>query len=202
MRLYLIRHAQPDYPGGKRMCLGQKTDLPLSAAGFEQARQLSALLRTLPLHAVYTSPMLRAQQTAGYIAGDSLPLLSLPDLIELHGGEWDGLTFDEIHVRYPDYFRGVRPSCPPGGESDEQGLTRALSALQTICALNQDCAAVAHGAIIRALLCHLLHQPMSEKKNIPQDCAAVNILDFDEGVWTVRAINLSLEELRRHIHGA
>ena len=48
--IYLIRHAHPDYPGGVKMCLGRKNDLPLSPVGFEQAESLrrffSAIFRT------------------------------------------------------------------------------------------------------------------------------------------------------------
>ena len=62
--IYLIRHAHPDYPGGVKMCLGRKNDLPLSPRGFEQAQALSRYFRDIPLEAVYASPLLRAQQTA------------------------------------------------------------------------------------------------------------------------------------------
>ena len=60
-QIYLIRHALPDYPGGAKMCLGQKNDLPLSEKGLEQARRLGEFFSALPLEAVYTSPLLRAR---------------------------------------------------------------------------------------------------------------------------------------------
>ena len=85
--LDLIRHAQPDYLGGKTMCLGRTNDLPLSEFGRAQARQLAAFFRDLPLEAVYTSPLLRARQTAALIAADVRPLYVLDSLIELDGGE-------------------------------------------------------------------------------------------------------------------
>ena len=94
-QIYLVRHALPDYPGGAKMCLGQKNDLPLSTQGHAQAQQLGRFFSLLPLEAVYTSPLLRARQTAAQIAG-SRPLHVLQDLIELCGGAWDGLPFAEI----------------------------------------------------------------------------------------------------------
>ena len=189
---YLIRHAQPVYPGGKMMCLGQKNDVPLSPLGFRQAKALSRHFQNLPIEAVYTSPLLRARQTAQAVVGKAHPVHVLPDLIELDGGEWDGLTFDELHERYPEYFgKGRQASCPPGGETDEQGLARAYAALAHIVTHTQHSAAiVAHSGINRILLCDLLRQPMHEKKRVAQDCGCINILEYRDGKWLVREINL------------
>lgn len=195
--IYLIRHAQPDYPGGKMMCLGQKKDLPLSPFGFDQAKRLGRHFESLPIEAVYTSPLLRARQTAQAVAGNRCPIHILNDLIELHGGEWDGLTFDQLHERYPQYFgKGRQVSCPPGGEIDEQGLARAYAALAYVDAHTQRCAAlVAHSGMNRILLCDLLGRPLDEKKKVPQDCGAFNVLECRDGVWSVKAINLSPQDL-------
>ena len=189
--IYLIRHAQPDYPGGKMMCLGQTNDLPLSPLGFEQAAQLGRFFESIELEAVYTSPLLRARQTAQAVAGDLRPLHVLPELIEMHGGEWDGLTFDQLHERYPEYFgRGARVSCPPGGESDEDGLARIHAALAHVAAKTERCAAlVAHSGVNRILLCDLLGRPLSEKKLVPQDCSCFNVLAYENGSWSVKEIN-------------
>lgn len=189
--IYLIRHAQPDYPGGKMMCLGQKSDLPLSAAGFSQAEALARYFDALPIEAVYTSPLLRARQTAEALAG-ARPVFVLHDLIEMHGGEWDGLTFDELRARYPLHFgKGRQLSCPPGGESDESGLGRIRAALAHIARQTERCAAVvAHSGLNRLLLCELTGQPFHEKKRVPQDCACVNVLRLSGGAWSAEAINL------------
>lgn len=188
-QIYLIRHALPDYPDGARMCLGQKNDLPLSEAGLEQARELGKRFSRIPLEAVYTSPLLRARQTAAAVAGGR-PLHVLDDLIELYGGAWDGLPFDVIHTRYPEYFvRGAAISCPPGGESDAHGLARARAALAQVDARTQTCAAiVAHSGINRLLLCDLLGRPMREKRQLPHGYAAVSLLEKRGGVWRVSEI--------------
>ena len=184
--IYLIRHAYPDYPGGVQMCLGQKYDLPLSALGFEQADALARRFEHIPLEAVYTSPLLRARQTAKAIAG-SRPVHVLEDLIELNGGEWDGLTHEQLRARYPAHFGPhAKGGCPPGGESDEAGLARMLSALTYIEARTQAHAAiVAHSGVNRLLLCHLSGLPLTEKKKMGQDLAAVSVITCANGVWRV-----------------
>lgn len=148
-RVYLIRHGLPDFPGGKRMCLGA-TDIPLGEAGLQQAREMAAKLP--PVTAVFSSPLTRAVQTAQAIGAPTI----LNDLRELHAGEWDGLTFDEIRVRYPDLYeaRGQDPTIPlPGAEDDATGLARFRSAMETAAELAPgDFAVVAHGGIISRFL--------------------------------------------------
>lgn len=52
-KVYLIRHALPDFPGGKSMCIGM-TDIPLGEQGFSQSAKMAAHLP--PVTAVFSSP--------------------------------------------------------------------------------------------------------------------------------------------------
>ena len=179
--IYLVRHALPHFPDGKKRCLGRRLDLPLGSEGLAQALALGESFSALPVEAVYTSPLLRAAQTARAIAGETTPLIVLDSLTELDGGAWDGLTFEEIRARFP------RGSMPPGGETDESGLARALDALETIDRSTQRCAvAVAHGAINQTLLCALAGLPLREKKRFAQDHAGISVLEKRGGVWCIR----------------
>ena len=56
-RMYLIRHALPDFPGGQRRCLGI-TDIPLGTEGMAHAEAMAAALP--PVTAVFSSPLTRA----------------------------------------------------------------------------------------------------------------------------------------------
>ena len=186
--IYLIRHAHPAFPDGiQKMCLGRRHDLPLSSLGLQQAAALAERFASVPLEAVYTSPLKRARQTAQAVAGSSRSIHVLDDLIELDGGEWDGLTFDQLHERYPESFGpNAKGGCPPGGESDEAGLARMKAALNAVAENTQSCAAiVAHSGVNRLLLCELAGLPLSEKKQMGQDYAAVSVLVFKSGAWTV-----------------
>ena len=89
-KVYLIRHALPDFPGGKSMCIGM-TDIPLGEQGFSQSAKMAAHLP--PVTAVFSSPLSRAVQTAQAIG---MPITILGGLREMYAGEWDGLTFEEI----------------------------------------------------------------------------------------------------------
>jgi hypothetical protein len=118
--------------------------------------------------------------------------LCVADLIELDGGAWDGLTFDQLRERYPDSFGPhARGGCSPDGESDADGLVRMCRALDLISENTQSCAAiVAHSGVNRLLLCHLAGLPLTEKKRMGQDYAAVSVLSYEEGVWFIQEHHL------------
>ena len=153
--IYLIRHSLPDFPGGERMCLGT-TDIPLGPEGLRQAEEMAASLP--PVTAVYSSPLTRAVQTARAIGE---PIV-LDGLRELHAGLWDGLTFREIRVRFPELYaaRGADTTIPlPGAEDHAAGLARFLSAMEAAAeAAPGDLAVVAHGGIIGQFLRSLTGQ--------------------------------------------
>jgi len=147
--VYLIRHCLPDFPGGKRMCLG-RTDISLGEEGLAQARELAVKLP--PVAAVFSSPLARAVQTARAIG----TVVTVEDLQELYAGEWDGLTFDEIRETYPDLYaaRGKDRTLPlPGAESNEAGLARFTAALTRIAeSCRADMAVVSHGGVMALFL--------------------------------------------------
>ena len=145
-RVYLIRHGLPAFPGGKGMCIGS-TDIPMGEAGLIQARDMAKKLPAVT--AVFSSPLARAIQTAQAIA---MPITIMDGLREMHAGEWDGLAFDEIRLRYPELYaaRAKDMALPlPGAEDPAQGLARFSEALEAAAQMAPgDFAAVAHGGII------------------------------------------------------
>ena len=113
-KLIFIRHGEPAFPDGQRLCLG-RTDLPLSTLGRLQAAQTAWALRGERLR-VYTGPLRRARETAAYLS--PLPTV-LEGLTEADMGAWDGLPFAQIRARWPEEYncRGAdlsrRPPCSP-----------------------------------------------------------------------------------------
>lgn len=85
--IWLVRHADPyrdlaDFTGDPH-------DPPLSREGREQARRVAARLATVSFSAVWSSPALRAQQTAAAIGEHhDLPVRTQPDLREITTN-WD-----------------------------------------------------------------------------------------------------------------
>jgi broad specificity phosphatase PhoE len=59
---YFVRHAESAWNAENRLC--GRTDVPLSAAGREQAARLAERFAVLRPEAIYTSPLRRAVETA------------------------------------------------------------------------------------------------------------------------------------------
>ena len=149
--IYMIRHGQPDFPGGKKMCLG-KTDLPLSKLGKLQAGLLLPYFKDKQI-TVFSSPLTRARQTAAML---ERPVTVLPGLAELDMGQWDGLTFDEIRVRFPELYaaRATDKTLPfPDAEDKVTGLARFKDAIHhALHSCEGDIALVTHSGVMELLL--------------------------------------------------
>ena len=177
-KVYLIRHGLPDFPDGKGMCIGT-TDIPMGEAGLAQAAQMAEKLPAVT--AVFSSPLTRAVQTAEAIG---LPVTTLPDLREMHAGEWDGLTFEEIRERYPELYaaRAQDLTIPlPGAEDHTEALSRFTTAMVNAASLAPgDFAVVAHGGIIAQFL-----QQISGKWYKPGYAEVLTLL-WKEGTYYIK----------------
>ena len=159
--LYLIRHARSTWNAEGRM-QGQ-ADPPLDETGREQARALADHLQHETFRVIYSSPLIRARQTAEMIsAPHGLPITFDDRLKERHLGEWTGLTGDEVNLRYPERADGNwRVAGPPGGENQDVLTARAAAVFADILAAHPDetLAVVSHGGLLTATMGHLLGVP-------------------------------------------
>ncbi len=148
MLLYLVRHGETDW--NLQHKIQGSTDIPLNDTGREQAAATGDLLTRRSWHAVLSSPLARAFETASIIAttvGLSAPT-TVADLAERNYGEAEGLTDAECDERFPD------DSPVPGRESREQVVARVLPALLAIAESHpeQSVIVVSHGGVIRSVL--------------------------------------------------
>ncbi len=67
MPIYFIRHGESE-ANVKQLFAGQKEDSPLTENGLQQARDAIEDLRTIHIDRIYSSPLLRARQTAREVA--------------------------------------------------------------------------------------------------------------------------------------
>jgi alpha-ribazole phosphatase len=155
--IFLIRHTTPAVAKG--ICYGQ-TDLDITESFVEEAE---AIRRHLPsgITAVYSSPLQRCSRLARHLFPDHTPAL-LPQLMEVHCGEWEMRSWDELPKEEVDPwmadFVQVRI---PGGESYldlHQRVTQCWETIRTTMAGGAggasagDVAIVAHGGVIRSIL--------------------------------------------------
>lgn len=196
-RFILVRHAETEQSARGR-CYG-RLDVRLSLRGLRQAQALADALAGLPLAAVYSSPLIRALDTARPLAaarGVDVSLLEV--LAELDFGEVEGLTYDEIEAERPELFRAWMDDPArvrfPGGESLADLRARVLPALEQIraCHAGEAVAVVAHGGVIRVVLADALGVEDGALFRLDQAEGGVSVVDWLEGVPLLRAANATL----------
>jgi alpha-ribazole phosphatase len=163
-RLLLVRHGETTWNAEGR--LQGQTDVPLSPRGRCQAVALARVLAAETVHALYTSDLQRARDTALILAGSlGLPVHIEPGLREMAFGHWEGLTYDAIEQRdaatLAAWYADPVQVAPPGGESLAQVTRRVKAVLACLASACQEHTAVlvAHGGPLRVLLCLALGLP-------------------------------------------
>jgi probable phosphoglycerate mutase len=86
----LVRHGACDPPAVDGLVDG-RSDPPLNERGRGEAAAVTRRMSGMPVSAVFTTPQRRAAETAAATAAEhGLEATVLPDLIEVHLGEWEG----------------------------------------------------------------------------------------------------------------
>jgi 2,3-bisphosphoglycerate-dependent phosphoglycerate mutase len=102
--LILVRHGQQDIPDRSAAAVRDLIDPPLSTKGFEQARCVGERFATTHIDAVYSSQLLRANDTGKAIAGHhGLDVIVMPELEEIR--LWDAV---ELNQTIPELLGPVR----------------------------------------------------------------------------------------------
>jgi len=163
MKLFLVRHGQTDWNLVRRF--QGWSDIPLNAAGRQQANALAEHLSSQAFDAVYSSQMRRAHETAEIIIARKIGIQTNTRLQEINFGDWEGMTYDEIKEKYPDALKtwenDVVQNAPPGGETVEQLVLRVHSVLNDLHERHQGHTVliVAHGGVLQSLICLALNLP-------------------------------------------
>jgi broad specificity phosphatase PhoE len=150
-RILVVRHGQSTWNADGRW-QGQ-ADPPLSALGIAQAEAAARAVDGVDV--IWASDLERAHHTAKILAAPrGLEVVADARLREREAGEWTGLTRAEIDEQYPGALEERRR--PPGFESDEALVPRAVAALEALAAAlgSGTAIVVTHGGVILAIERH------------------------------------------------
>jgi alpha-ribazole phosphatase len=193
-RLWLLRHPELVESAASR-CYGS-LDLSLSEQGVQHAHAVAAALRSEPLAAIYTSPLQRCRQAADILAaGRACTPQAMQALSELHFGEWEGRTYEEIAALYPDLYRRwmEQPTATtfPGGESFTEMWMRVTDAVAILRARHagQSFAVMTHAGVIRILIAEALAMPPGGIFRIGQHYGAINRICYFGEAPVVEVVN-------------
>ncbi|XXE59500.1 histidine phosphatase family protein [Pseudomonas sp. R1-18] len=139
-----VRHGQTDY-NSSNLWMGS-IDSPLNREGRIQAENVAAELSDISIDKIYSSPLIRAYETAQFIAErqkKSLEIVILPGLKERCFGELEGTVKDEMARRNLARYSGV--------ESEEDFVGRVESSMASI-DKSGVVLIVSHSAVFRCLI--------------------------------------------------
>lgn len=140
-----VRHGQTNCNSGN-LWMGS-IDSPLNKEGRIQAENVATELSDIPIYKIYSSPLIRAYETAHFIAEKqkkSPDIVILPGLRERCFGELEGTVKDEAARRNLAIY--------PGVESEEDFAERIETSMACIDKKNGLVLVVSHSAVYRCLI--------------------------------------------------
>jgi alpha-ribazole phosphatase/probable phosphoglycerate mutase len=194
-RIYLVRHGQ--VKGFEEKRYNGQGDVPLTPEGEAQFGLLRMRLQKKAIRAVYSSDLSRCQEGARLLAR-SFGLEPVPkaELRELHIGEWEGKTWQELQAAYPQEWqarlRDIVHYQVPGGESLLEMAERVRRAIREILAAHpgEEVLVVAHGGVNRVVLLDAIGASLDRLFHIEQAFGCLNIIDyFADGNTVVQLLN-------------
>ena len=155
-KIHLIRHGLPE--GAE---LGQyvgHTDVPLSAEGKKQLKDMKSDFEYPSVSAVITSPLDRCLETARILYPDLSPMI-FDGLIEYDFGEFEGMTADELKgdPAFTEWLAGGAEAAAPFGESNGDFAKRVCRCFSDIVegvmkSGVDSVAVITHGGVIMTIM--------------------------------------------------
>jgi len=184
-RIYFVRHGETSW--NAIMKIQGHSDVFLSDRGREQAEMLAQRLSNEKIHCFYSSDLARACETARIVAQPhEMDVITTPALRELNFGVWEGLTVKEIEETYPGQIKSwwTNPlnTHIPQGETLSEMTERCVNEVKNIIKEhnNETVLVVAHGGVIRSIICSVLGINLNEQWRLHLDNACLSLVDFPQ----------------------
>ncbi len=173
-RLVLARHGETAWSKAGRHT--GRTDLPLTDAGRAQARRLGTALAGRQFSRVFTSPLVRASETAR-LAGFATGVSVEPDLQEWDYGVYEGRRRIDIARDDPGWTIWTRPI--PGGESLAALGRRADRVIAAMLPIGGDVLLFSHGHLLRVLAARWIESPPRTASRLELATATISELGWE-----------------------
>jgi len=194
IRLVLVRHGLSSF-NAKGLIQGRTDDSFLTDEGYSQALQAGKALSKINFDKIYSSPLVRAAETAKTIKksfNQEHEIIFDKNLLEVDLNEWSGLKIDEIKNKFPEIYpiwknnpenliltRKDNKTYKPIQELFDQANKFVEDILRIY--LNKDdvnILVVGHNAILRCLILLLLEKPNNGFRKIRLENASFSILNI------------------------
>ncbi|HEX2936948.1 MAG TPA: histidine phosphatase family protein [Bacteroidales bacterium] len=191
-KILLIRHGMTNSVG-KRLS-GRHPDVHLNEEGRLQAEMLAQRLSHINIHAIYSSPLERALETAKPLgAVHNLMIIPNENFLEINVGNWTNKTFDEIKTdpvfkRFNSFRSTTRI---PGGEMMPEAQLRIIAGIEQLRTVHpsETIVIVSHSDLIKAAIAYYagIHLDMFQRLEIFP--ASVSIVEVFEDTARILGLN-------------
>lgn len=161
MKLYFVRHGESE-ANLLREFSNSGIKHPLTEKGIAQAQELAQKLKDIPFSKIYSSPVLRAMQTAQIVSEQvCVPVEVVEALREWNVGIYEGTTDPagwDLHRQVQEdwFFHNKPESKMPGGENLIEIKARFVPFIESLVEEHLDTdhnfLCVAHGGLYMAML--------------------------------------------------
>lgn len=192
MEVYIVRHGETVWNAAGKM--QGNADIELNDLGRCLASELGRKLEEMHFDRIYSSPLVRAYETACLIRGQrDIPIIRDDRLREIHFGSMEGTHYSDWMKEdcpYRFFFNEPARYTPPkDGESLEEVCARAREFLQQVVEpaweSTERIMIVAHGALNKGLMC-LIERHGTDNfwgEALQKNCEAT-IFNYDGSEWS------------------
>jgi probable phosphoglycerate mutase len=193
IRLVLVRHGLSSF-NANGLIQGRTDDSLLTDIGYEQALKAGKALSKIKFEKIYSSPLIRAAETAKTIQknfNEEQNIIYDENLLEVDLSEWSGLKIDEIKNKFPEIYpiwkndpenlilRRSNKTYKPIQELFDQANNFISDIFKTYLKRdNVNILVVGHNAILRCLILLLLGKPRRGFRKIRLENASLSILNI------------------------
>ena len=197
IRLVLVRHGQSSF-NERGLIQGRTDDSFLTDKGYEQASKAGMALSKINFDKIYSSPLIRAAETANTIQKSldkKQTIVYDKNLLEVDLGSWSGLSIDEIKNKYQEIYpiwkndpenlilkrSDDKKNYKPIQELFDQANNFINDILKIY--LDQDdinILIIGHNAILRCLILSLIGKPNKGFRKIRLENASFSILNLSK----------------------
>lgn len=183
MLLLLVRHALTPITG--RRLTGWLPGFHLSEEGEKQAAAVADRLASVPVKAVYSSPLERCKETADVIAvKHGLEVTTLVEAGEVHYGDWQGKTYRSLYRMKGWRELRARPADFrfPNGETIREAQARGIAAVELLLKKHRGQAVVfvSHADLIRVVVAGYLGLTIDLYNRLTIQAASVTVISFED----------------------
>ena len=213
LRLIFVRHGLSSF-NAKDLIQGRTDESYLTEEGYYQAKLTGEILNQVNIDEIYSSPLVRASETAKTIEkhlNKNIEIQYDQNLLEVDLANWSGLKTTEIKEKFKSEYQiwksnpenlSIKRDDESYYEPIKELFIQAKEFIDAITSKNSNCEnknilIIAHNAILRCLILHLINKPNKGFRKIKLDNASISILNLSK---TNQSLKTQIECLNQTSH--